>query len=240
MRGITRCLYAGLVLCLALLPSGGASAQTQGVAVITSPLDGAILNGLVPINGTATHPQFQRYELAFAYSPNPAGNWFALQPPVITQVVNEIIGRWDTTQISDGLYSLRLRVYYSETAFLEAFVQNVRVQNATPTPVVIAPETPTPPVAITLPPLATATATATAPGIQLPPTIEPTLNRTPLAGGEGGNPLPPDTSTTRISSGLIGQAFLSGVRLTVVCFLILAAYAAVRAALRIRPRRRRQ
>src|SRR6266567_3674934 len=108
------CLLAAIGVAAGVLaPTGGASAQTQGVAVITSPLDGAILNGLVPITGTATHRQFQRYELAFAYSPNPTGTWFPLQAAVNTQVVNEIIGRWDTTQISDGLYSLRLRVYYS-------------------------------------------------------------------------------------------------------------------------------
>src|SRR5258706_5072500 len=180
------CLLAAIsVAAGALAPAGRASAQTQGVAVITSPLDGAILNGVVAFTGTATHPQFLRYELAFAYSPNPTNPWFPLQAPVNTQVVNEIIGRWDTAQISDGLYSLRLRVYYSDTAYLEAFVQNVRVQNATPTAEVIAPETPTPPVAITLPPLATATATPTAPGIELPPTS------TALAGGDANGGLPP-------------------------------------------------
>src|SRR5437868_8320809 len=234
MNLLRRAVWLGLVLGLALLWPGGVRAQDQGVAVITSPLDGAVLNGLVPITGTATHPQFQHYELAFAYSPNPTGTWFPLQAPVTTQVVNEIIGRWDTTQISDGLYSLRLRVYYSDTAYLEAFVQNVRVENATPTPQVSAAETATPPVAITLPPLATATATATAPGIELPAT------GTPLAGGGDTSALPPDTGITPINADVIGHAFLAGVRLTVVCFLLLAAYASVRAALRLRPRRRRR
>jgi hypothetical protein len=236
MRRILRCLCLGLLAVLALAPAGGVNAQAQGVAVITSPLDGAILSGLVPITGTATHPQFQRYELAFAYSPNPTNTWFAVQPPVNTQVVNEIIGRWDTTQITDGLYSLRLRVYYSDTAYLEAFVQNVRVLNATPTAVVNAAETPTPPVAITLPPLATATLTPTAPGIELPPTS------TPLAGGGGdsGNALPPDANSVRLNADLLGQAFLAGVRLTVICFLLLASYAALRAAFRLRPRPRRR
>src|SRR5947209_12430549 len=215
-------LFFLLCLLTTVVSAPGASAaslaQTGGVAVITSPLDGAILNGLVPITGTATHPQFQRYELAFAYSPNPTNTWFPLQAPVNTQVVNEIIGRWDTNQISDGLYSLRLRVYYSDTAYLEAFVQDVRVQNAAPTSVASAPQPATVPVAITLPPLATATPTATAPGIELPPTV------TPLAGGgSGSSALPPDASTTPINAAVITQAFLAGVRLTVVCFLILAA-----------------
>ena len=233
MRQI-RLFLCFLVLAASVFASAAANAQTQGVAVITSPLDGAILNGLVPITGTATHPQFQHYELAFAYSPNPTNAWFPLQAPVNTQVVNEIIGRWDTTQISDGLYSLRLRVYYSGTAYLEAFVQNVRVENATPTAQVAAPTTPTAPVAITLPPLATATPTPTAPGIQLPPTS------TPLAGGVANSNLPPDAGAGRINATVIGQAFLAGVRLTVVCFLLLAAYASIRAVLRLRPRRRRR
>jgi hypothetical protein len=133
MNLLRRAVWLGLVLALALLRPGGARAQDQGVAVITSPLEGGILSGLVPITGTATHPQFQRYELSFAYSPNPTDTWFPLQPPAATQVVNEIIGRWDTTLISDGVYTLRLRVYFSDTAYLEAFVPNIRVQNTAPT-----------------------------------------------------------------------------------------------------------
>jgi len=236
MRSLGRWLVLGIVLCLALLPAGGAVAQDQGVAVITSPLDGAVLNGLVSLTGTATHPQFQRYELAFGYSPNPTNTWFAIQPPVTTQVVNEVIGRWDTTQITDGLYTLRLRVYYSDTAYLEAFVQNVRVQNESPTPVISAAGTATtPPVAITLPPLATATVTPTVASIELPATATP-----PAGGGNAGNPLPPDASVSRINAAVIAQAFLAGVRLTVICFLLLAAYVAVRAALRLRPGPRRR
>src|SRR6185295_9766953 len=147
MNLLRRAVWLGLVLALALLRPGGVRAQDQGVAVITSPLEGAVLSGLVPITGTATHPEFQRYELSFAYSPNPTDTWFPLQPPATTQVINEIIGRWDTALISDGVYTLRLRVYFSETAYLEAFVPNIRVQNSAPTqplPVTTA-ESPTPP-----------------------------------------------------------------------------------------------
>ena len=90
------------------------------------------------------------------------------------------------------------------------------------------------PVAITLPPLPTATATPTAPGIELPPTS------TPLAGGDGNGDLPPDSGIAAINARVIGQAFLAGVRLTVICFLLLAAYASLRAVLRLRPRPRRR
>lgn len=221
-----------MVLGLVLFRPGGALAQNQqGVAVITSPLDGALLGGLVPITGSATHPQFQHYDLAFAYSPNPTNTWFTLQPPATTQVVNEIIGRWDTTQIADGLYSLRLRVYYSDTAYLEAVVQNVQVMNSTTTPSAATLDTATPAVAITLPPLASPTASATVPAIELPPT------GTPAAGGPGSGSSVAPPGATRISAALIAAAFTSGVRLSVISFLLLAAYASVRAALRVRPRR---
>jgi hypothetical protein len=234
MNLLRRAVWLGLVLALALLRPGGALAQDQGVAVITSPLEGAILSGLVPITGTATHPQFQRYELSFAYSPNPTDTWFPLQPPANTQVVNEIIGRWDTALISDGVYTLRLRVYFSETAYLEAFVPNIRVQNTAPTQPapVTTPDTPTPPdVDITLP----ATSTPIAPGIDLPPTA--TARPTLAAGQAGGSSGPASGGPIRINGALIGAAFLAGVRLTVISFVLLAAYATVRAALRARPRR---
>ncbi|MEP7357455.1 MAG: hypothetical protein ABI847_09480 [Anaerolineales bacterium] len=205
--------------------------------MITSPLEGAILSGLVPVTGTATHPEFQRYELSFAYSPNPTDTWFPLQPPAVTQVVNEIIGRWDTTLISDGVYTLRLRVFFSDTAYLEAFVPNIRVQNSAPTqPAPVAtPGSPTPPgVDITLP----ATPTPTAPGIDLPPTA--TAQATASSGQTGGPSGPPAAGgAIRINGALIGTAFLAGVRLTLISFVILGAYAALRAVLRMRPRPRR-
>jgi len=230
-----RAVWLGLILALAILRPGGVRAQDQGVAVITSPLEGAILSGLVPIAGTATHPQFQRYELSFAYSPNPTDTWFPLQPPAGTQVVNEIIGRWDTTLISDGVYTLRLRVYFSDTAYLEAFVPNIRVQNSAPTqpPPVATPGSATPPgVDITLP----ATPTPTAPGIDLPPTATARPTGVPGQIGGSGGPAPAGGSI-RINGALIGAAFLAGVRLTVISFVLLAVYAAVRAALRASPRR---
>jgi hypothetical protein len=235
MYWLRRAVWLGMILALAFLRPGGVRAQDQGVAVITSPLEGAILSGLVPVTGTATHPEFQRYELSFAYSPNPTDTWFPLQPPAVTQVVNEIIGRWDTTLISDGVYTLRLRVYFSDTAYLEAFVPNIRVQNSAPTqpPPAATPGSPTPPdVDITLP----ATPTPTAPGIDLPPTA--TAQPTVVAGQAGGPSGPPATGgAIRINGVLIGTAFLAGVRLTLISFVILGAYAALRAVLRMRPRR---
>ncbi len=207
------------------------AAQDQGLAVITSPLEASGATGIVPITGTATHPQFTRYELAFSYSPNPTDTWFPISPRGTAPVVNEVLVRWDTSQISDGLYTLRLRVFYGDDAFLEAFVGNLRVQNATPTPAVGAgtePAGPSP-----TPPLP---ATATQPVIVLPPTSTPRATTVAVqpSGGDNG---PPADAGPRFSTGLIGVAFAAGVRLTLIGFLLLAAYVSLRAALRARPRR---
>lgn len=206
-----------------------AQAQDQGVAVITSPLEGALLSGLVPITGSATQPQFQRYELAFGYSPNPTDTWFSLQAPSTNQVINEVLGTWDTTKISDGLYVLRLRVFYGEGAYLETFVANVRVQNSTPAPAVGTPEVPT----AGPTPTETPAPTATTPLIDLPPTATP--RATTVGGSSPGDDSPAaDAPPGRINVDMVGAAFLDGVRLTVIGFLILAAYAGLRAVLRWR------
>jgi hypothetical protein len=179
-----------------------ALAQDQGLAVITSPLEGAGAAGILPISGTGTAP-----------------------------VVNEVLGRWDTSQISDGLYTLRLRVFYTDGAFLEAIVGNVRVQNATPTPSLGGPPEPT--ATLALP------ATATQPVIVLPPTSTPRATTVAVEPGGGAEAPPPGTggSGAIISGDLLVLAFAAGVRLTLIGFLLLAAYVSLRAALRARPRR---
>ena len=230
MRGNARVLWLGaltltLVLSLTLTPR--AQAQDQGLAVITSPLEGALLTGLVPITGSASHPQFTRYELAFGYSPNPTDTWFSLQPPATSQVINEVLALWDTTKITDGLYVLRLRVFYGEGAYLETFVANVRVQNNTPA-------APTQPAATEGPPAsATPAASATAPVIELPPTATARATTVGGSSSSGDDPVV-DVPVGRIDADMISAAFFDGVRLTVVVFLILAAYASLRAVLRWR------
>jgi hypothetical protein len=242
MRWLRRLAFACLGLLAWLMPVATACAplsgvplalaQTQGLAVITTPLDGATVSGIVPILGTAAHPQFLRYELAFAYSPNPTGTWFTLQDPVKTPVVNEVLGRWDTTGISDGVYTLRLRVYWTDRSFLEAFARDVRVQNATPTPPAPLPNTPTAGAAAT--PLSGGQATAT-PVIVLPPTSTP--RPTPPVAGANTTSRPGNPAPSWLDRQVIGRAVLTGLTLTGGLFALLGLYLGFKAALRYRPRR---
>lgn len=229
MRSFVRVFLLPLMLC-ALWPAPRARAQETALAVILAPLEGAIVSGRAPITGTATHPQFQRYELAFGYSPNPTDTWFSIQDPAQTQIVNDVLGDWDTSGITDGLYTLRLRVYWSDRDFLEAVVRNVRVQNAQPT---LPPPTDTPvPLPTAIEP--TLTPAATLPAINLPPTFTPPPTANAGAGAEVNST---SGTTPRLNGTLIGEAFLAGVRLTVICFAFLGAYAGLQALWRRRPRR---
>ncbi len=117
----------------AVLHSAQAAPQPQGQAIaqITSPTDGQTLNGLVTITGSADHPEFSRWELAYGPDPNPNDAWqpFASgnQP-----VHNDTIGTWNTGVIADGGYMLRLRVVRKDSNYDEAFVRGLKVSNTAP------------------------------------------------------------------------------------------------------------
>jgi len=231
-------LISLFVIVICALPATNGWAQDQGAAVIAAPLEGAIVSGLVPLSGTATHPEFRRYELAFGYDPNPTDTWFSIQDPSTSPVINDVLGRWSTSDITDGVYVLRLRVYWSERDFLEAFVHNLRVQNATPTPEPEATLTPAPPNPDTATPLAgsatPSAATATPPLILLPPTSTPR----PVAGsGNSTNNGEPTSNSFLLNTALIRSSFLNGVKFSLIGFVLLGIYVGIRTATRSRRRR---
>jgi len=116
-------------------------------------------------------------------------------------------------------------VFYGDNAYLETFVANVRVQNATPTPPPPTQEPPTPG------PTGTPGPTNTAPAIDLPPTA--TARATTAAGDvPAGSGAPPVVAAGPINFAMVGAAFISGMRLTGIAFLFLAAYVSLKAVLR--------
>jgi hypothetical protein len=104
-----------------------ASAQAPGYAEISSPRPGELISGLVTISGTAAHPSFASFDLAFSYDPNPSDTWFPIGDPQLTEVRDGRLGLWDTTGISDGLYALRLRVQLTSGNALEIIVRGLRI-----------------------------------------------------------------------------------------------------------------
>jgi hypothetical protein len=180
---------AALVAALLGAFLGAAHVQAQAPSLISSPRDRASVRGQVPIEGSANHPQFQKYEIHFGPEPNPGDQWTPIGgSPFSVPVVQGRLGLWDTTLIPDGVYSLRLRVVRLDGNYDDYFVRGIQVSNTRPT------ETPTPAASPTeAPPTPTPTPTPTVvigvPAIESPtpvptstplPTALPTATREPV------------------------------------------------------------
>ncbi|GIK27489.1 MAG: hypothetical protein BroJett007_06270 [Chloroflexota bacterium] len=89
----------------------------------------------VQVLGSAIHPNFLQYQLEYGPDPNPGNLWYAIGGPRQFPVLNGVLGIWSTNTIPDGSYQLRLRVYLRDGSNPQTVVNNIRVQNAIPTPV---------------------------------------------------------------------------------------------------------
>lgn len=111
--------------------------------VITSPQPGETLRGLIQIQGRMDAPNFSSAELAFTFdasASNPAPGWFPIQ--TFTQpAATPALAAWDTTAVTDGDYTLRLRVFLQDGTFQDATVAGLKIRNDEPLPTAAAPPT---------------------------------------------------------------------------------------------------
>ncbi len=115
--------------CAALLWVASAHAQSLNpYARIGSPANDQSLSGTAIIQGTATHPNFLRYELSYAREPELA-EWVSLGGSTIA-VESGVLGAWNTRAVTDGTYALRVQVFASDGSVNEAVVRNLSVSNA--------------------------------------------------------------------------------------------------------------
>lgn len=240
-----RTLFIAFILLIALF-SGSVSHAQQSTptpdpsARITAPLDGAPVFGTVTISGTAANPQFQNYRLDYLSVNEVGAQWQPISRLINQQIRDGVLGQWDTTQVKDGTYQIRLRVILRTATVLESYVKDIRVQNQTPTAL---PTLPLPPSATPVP---TEGETAT-PLIQQPPSATPrpataiTLS-TPTSRG-----IPPtlpnlalptaaptilDTQATVISGAAVWNSVCSGAIIAFVGFGLLGIVTFIRARLR--------
>jgi hypothetical protein len=96
---------------------------------ITQPSAGTAVQGVVPVVGTVVLPNFDHYEAQYGIGGNPQG-WGWISGPHLAQVRNGVLTSWDTTHLSPGLYTLRIRAFTTQQHPVEARVQ---VQVAAPT-----------------------------------------------------------------------------------------------------------
>jgi hypothetical protein len=104
-------------------------------AAIRSPFQGEVLQGTVPVLGSARIDNFNFYKVEWAPTIEP-DDWRAVSEVKPAFVVNGLLDQWDTTHLEDGRHLLRLVVVDND--FQEVcvvVVPNLLVANrSTPTP----------------------------------------------------------------------------------------------------------
>jgi hypothetical protein len=214
------CVAGLMIMLVSGWPALRAQAAPPGqepLAVISSPRNNSqVSHGQVLIMGSADHPQFWKYEVAYGPEPNPGDQWTLIGAVQESPVVGDVLARWDTDALPDGVYSLRLRVVRRDGNYDEFFVRGVTLTSA---PTV----TPTPQKA-----METATPTLTPTPLPPTPTIlveQPTMAPTPTLRPMVTPPTPASRPTVAISInslGLesLGDAFCLGAQIAGVVFLL--------------------
>lgn len=110
---------------------------------ITFPLPGQELRGQVEILGVLDSQNFSSGELSFAYgASNSAESWFLIQQ-ISQPAEGSTLAVWDTTALTDGIYTLRLRVNLQDGIVQDFFVTGLKISNDVPLPTVTSSPTPT-------------------------------------------------------------------------------------------------
>lgn len=163
---------------------------------ITSPATGSVARGEVPILGTATIGNFQRYELY--YKPAlAADDTYTYFDEGVNEVINGQLGIWDTTNLASGDYTLRLRVVQNDGNYAEFFAENISVNPpAAPTAAITPFASTTDPAGVAG--LITPTADTGAAQISLGRPITGTVARTITLLGRGAASVPPDYVRVRL------------------------------------------
>jgi hypothetical protein len=191
----------------------------QTASVITTPVTGQTVSGQVSISGTADAPNFASAELAFAYASDATGTWFTLQT-FAQPVQNSTLATWDTSLLTDGDYTLRLRVILQDGTSQDVTVTDLHVRNAVVPPTA----------AVTPTQLPTATATASPLPINetfATPSIlsTPLPTETPIAVSTSApQPTPLPANPAALTTDSIYFYLIRGALLALILFIVLGIF----------------
>ena len=232
--------WAGSALAVLAAP-----AAQEPRPIIAQPAQNAPARGVVQIVGSATHPQFQRYELYYTpWPPASDQSWIFIGDAHFNPVQLGLLGTWDSRSVTDGPYGLRVRVVKQDGNYLDSEPRLVEVANSRLV------ESPTPEVAeATIEPLptpvdeaATPTVEVVVPTIEAPPTVQqstptPEPEVTPILGsGAGANGGQTGGQPSSLTDQLFNTTRLADVvkkaaMYTVAAFVLIGAFFAVKALL---------
>ena len=160
-------------------------------ASIALPVEGAVLQGVVEVRGSANVPGFANYELQYGVTHDPGAFSAAIWGPVGNPVENDILGYWDTSTLQPGPHTLRLVI---RDQFGSEYERRARVFiDAAPPPTALPTLTPTwTPVPVEVPPTATPIPVEVAPTATPIPveTVVPEPQPTPLPPPDSERPTP--------------------------------------------------
>jgi hypothetical protein len=209
-------IISALITILAL-PVQAAPLNQDAQAIITSPTDGQTVSGNVSISGSASHPDFDRFEIAYGPDPNPNDAWQVFVNNN-QMVAANTLGTWNTSVLVDGTYIIRLRVIRHDSNYSEAFVRGLKVSNQQPI------GTPT-----SVPPAPTFGPEATLPAIapiiiEQPPTNVPVVSANSTSNTAANNSQGAVSNSGGVSLGsLMGSACITGLGWTFAAFCLFGA-----------------
>jgi len=124
-------VFIALFIWAGILPYPRSELQSSGDVVLTSPVEGQTLQGVVIVEGTVASSDMATWDLHFGYLDDPTDTWFTLSTSD-SPVENDQIAVWDTTQITDGDYRLRLVIHFADGSSQEVQVSGLQVRNYSP------------------------------------------------------------------------------------------------------------
>jgi hypothetical protein len=105
--------------------------QAEETLRIDSPKENATVSGSVEILGTAEAPGMASYRLEFAYEPDPAATWFLIAEGT-EPVHSGLLAVWDTSHITEGVYSMRIAAVFPNGSHSESVIRGIRVLRENP------------------------------------------------------------------------------------------------------------
>ena len=184
--------------------------STASFIQITNPLPGSAIQGMIQIIGQISVEDFANYAVEFSYQDNPQNTWFLINQSE-EAILNGVLAVWDTSQISDGEYQIRIVLHQQNGNITVNHIPNIRVRNYS------AIETDTPIAATqTAHPIATITPVSSA-------TIIPTTSTPPATSTPGAS------NPAQISNDMVIDKILQGVGMSIGLFIILGIYQRLRA-----------
>jgi hypothetical protein len=189
-----------ILLLLFLHSPAVAQVGQPGDPGISEPRPGDVLQGVVNIVGNTGIPGFSSAEVVFSYADDTTSTWFLITTKSEPST-DQPLTTWDTSTITDGTYTLRLRVILTDGTHLDVLVPGLRVRNYTPI------ETPTP--------------APTAPQATALPTITPTGTPFPT-------PTPLLQNRAIVSTLDVGSSIFYGGMATLLLFISFGLYILIR------------